>query len=219
MGIIILGLDICTLAMNNRQTRRSLLGALGVGGLTAMIGTAAGTPGQGQPDRGGRDRDKPDRGKRDATFVAPLTAGQSTKVKTSGGKGYARLFYDRDGNGELTYSIEYEGDLDITQIHIHHAEPQTVDNRLTVFLKKYTESTTGADPDGDSPVSPPRTVTGSVNNPAELKAEDPAVDDEVDGIVQDILEEPSAFQINTHTTRSPGGEIRGQLRGSPVKNP
>jgi hypothetical protein len=187
-----------------------VLGTLATGSLLGSMGTAA--AGANTRRRGQKDETKKRRGRSGATVVAPLTAGQSTKVKTSDGKGYARLFYDEATN-ELTYRIEYEGELDITQIHVHHAEPQTVDNRLTVFLKKFTETTTG---EGGTTVSPPVTVTGSVNDPDDLKAEDPEVADgqgDIDEIVREIVNEPKAFQINTHTTRSPGGEIRGQLRG------
>lgn len=181
-----------------------------------MTGTAVGRP---EKDNGKGNKGKS--GNRNATFVAPLTAGQSTKVKQSDGKGYARLTYDETMH-ELSYSIEYEGDLEITQIHIHHAEPQRVDNQLVVFLKKYTENTDGTDPDEDaSPVTPPFTETGKVTEYDALKTEDPAVaggSDDIDEIIDEILKKPSAFQINTHTTRSPGGEIRGQLRGPPVKD-
>jgi hypothetical protein len=207
-----------------------VLGTVATGCLAGAVGTAAGRSERGDERGNGDKRDdgsdeekdnggdgKRERGRSGAAFVAPLTAGQSTKVKTSDGKGYARLFYDEDDE-ELTYRIEYEGELDITQIHIHHAEPQTVDNRLTVFLKTYTENTDGT---GEgSTVSPPRIVSGSVNDPEDLRTDDPAVaggTDDIDEIVQAIVEEPSAFQINTHTTRSPGGEIRGQLRGPPIE--
>lgn len=208
--------------MQQQFTRRALLGVLGAGGATAMTGTAIGTPtkGNGNAKKGNGNRPK-DNGNGDATFVAPLTAGQSTKVKTSDGKGFARLTYDEAAH-ELSYRIEYEGDLEITQIHIHHAEPQRVDNRLVVFLKKYTENTDGPRPDEDaSPVTPPRTVTGTVNEYDDLKTEDPAVaggSDDIDEIIDEIIRDPGAFQINTHTVRSPGGEIRGQLRGAPVQS-
>ncbi|MEF8869468.1 MAG: CHRD domain-containing protein [Haloarculaceae archaeon] len=180
-------------------SRRGVIRTIAGAGLVGAVGTAGG---------------KPERGRRDADFVAPLTAGQSTKVKRSDGKGYARLFYDRD-SGELTYRIDYEGELDITQIHIHHAEPQSVDNRLVVFLKRFNSETDGTG-DGET-VSPPATVTGSVNEPDGLETEDPEVPNDVDGIVGAIVADPGAFQINTHTTRSPGGEIRGQLRGPPIR--
>jgi hypothetical protein len=213
--------------MRHTTTRRSVLGTVATGCcLAGAVGTAAGRSERGDERGNGNGRDdeeesggdgKRERGRSGAAFVAPLTAGQSTKVKTSDGKGYARLFYDEDDE-ELTYRIEYEGELDITQIHIHHADPQTVDNRLTVFLQTYTENTDGT---GEgSTVSPPRTVSGSVNDPEDLRTDDPAVaggTDDIDEIVQAIIAEPKAYQINTHTTRSPGGEIRGQLRGPPIK--
>jgi hypothetical protein len=180
-------------------SRRGVIRTIAGAGLVGAVGTAGG---------------KPERGRRDADFVAPLTAGQSTKVKRSDGKGYARLFYDRD-SGELTYRIDYEGELDITQIHIHHAEPRNVDNRLVVFLKRFNSETDGTG-EGET-VSPPATVTGSVNEPDGLRTEDPEVPDDVDEIVEAIVADPGAFQINTHTTRSPGGEIRGQLRGPPIR--
>lgn len=172
-----------------------MLCALASSGVVGATGVAAGNPG---------------RGKRGADFVAPLTAGQSTKVKRSDGTGFARLTYDRD-SGELAYRIEYEGDLDITQIHIHHAEPQRVDNRLTVFLERFTPNTDGTG--GGSTRSPPLTVTGSVNDPDGIRNDDPAVPSGIENVVETIVADPGAFQINTHTTRSPGGEIRGQIRG------
>lgn len=181
--------------MRGSLTRRGVLSALASSSVVGATGAAAGGSG---------------RGKRDADFVAPLTAGQSTKVKQSDGKGYARLSYDRDG-GELTYRIEYEGDLDITQIHIHHAEPQQVDNSLTVFLERFTPNTDGTG--GGSTRSPPLTVTGSVNDPDGIRNDDPEVPSGIGNIVEMITSDPGAFQINTHTTRSPGGEIRGQIRG------
>jgi hypothetical protein len=189
------------------------------------MGTAAAKNGGGKKkEREEADEEEAERGYKsdrfgfmDETFIAPLTAGESTKVEESDGAGIARFVYDEQ-NDELLYRFAYRGDLDITQIHIHHAEPGEVDNRLTVFLRKYTENTDGTG--GGSPVTPQLGTSGSVNNPDALVNEDPEVadgSDDIDDVVQAILEDPDAFQINTHTTRSPGGEIRGQIRGLPVK--
>jgi CHRD domain len=124
--------------------------------------------------------------------------------------------------GEFSASIEHNGQVilysetfsglqaPITQSHIHIAQPG-VNGSIVIFL---CQTAANPDPTGLAPQCPQQgTVTGTITAanviagsmaPQQLKAGD------LDAVITAIR--AGMAYANVHTTASPGGEIRGNIR-------
>lgn len=129
----------------------------------------------------------------------------------AGGQFRARISNDET---QLTYELSYTGlEGDVQQAHIHFAQPG-VNGNIVVFLC----SNLGNGPAGTQPCPPPpATVTGT------LTALDMIGAAAGQGIAAgEFLELLNAIRansayVNVHSTKFPGGEVRGQLDPGPVK--
>jgi len=126
-------------------------------------------------------------GKPGGVPAIPLNAEQETGTVVSDATGF--FSYTIEGN-QLCYTLEVSG-LTTQPIGAHiHLGPRNVAGGIIVPLLTPTGTT--------STVSECITaVEGGRLTPAELAA---------------IEADPGAYYVNVHTTRYPGGEIRGQLK-------
>ena len=117
----------------------------------------------------------------------PLNPEQENPAVDSGGSGF--FTYTVDGD-QLCYTLEVR-DLTTQPVAAHiHIGPRNVAGPIVVGLT--------TPPAQTSTVSACITATeGGALTPAELAA---------------IVADPRSYYVNVHTTRYPGGEIRGQLK-------
>ena len=125
------------------------------------------------------------------------------------GNGSARIMVSADGS-TLSYSVSYAAlEGDITQSHIHFGQTG-VNGGISVFFC----TNLGNGPAGTQACPPaPATVTGSLTaadvvGPASQGISAGEWDELVNAIRSGVT------YANVHSTKFPGGEIRGQLRNS-----
>jgi hypothetical protein len=126
------------------------------------------------------------------------------------------------GSGEFTATIAPSADViryqetfsglqaSVTQSHIHVGQPG-VNGSIVIFL---CQTATNPDPTGLAPQCPQQgTVTGSITA-ANVIAGGTASQQLVAGDLAAVITaiRAGAAYANVHTTVSPGGEIRGQIR-------
>jgi CHRD domain-containing protein len=134
---------------------------------------------------------------------------ESPSVSTTG-RGEFSATIDRDGD-VIKYSETFSGlQAAVTQSHIHVGQPG-VNGSIVIFL---CQTATNPDPTGLAPQCPQQgTVTGTItaaNVIAGATATQQLVAGDLAAVVTAIR--AGAAYANVHTTASPGGEIRGQLR-------
>jgi hypothetical protein len=172
--------------------------------LTLLV-LLASTPAQADDDVSTRLR-----GYEEVIFNAGIGA-VSTKAT---GRFRARLHKDKD-QAAIEYELRYGGlEGTVTQAHIHFGQRMT-QGGISVFLCQ-----TGGSPDptGLAPTCPASpadgtvTVTGTLT-PANVIGPAPQGIDagELDELIRAIR--AGVAYVNVHSSRFPGGEIRGQLRG------
>ncbi|HWC25932.1 MAG TPA: CHRD domain-containing protein [Solirubrobacteraceae bacterium] len=112
------------------------------------------------------------------------------------------------GDGGLAYRLSYSGlEGDVTQAHIHFGQPG-VNGGISVFLC----SNLGNGPAGTQACPPPpATIEGTID------ADDvigPAVQGIAPGELGELMRAIRAgvTYANVHSTKFPGGEVRGQVR-------
>jgi hypothetical protein len=114
-------------------------------------------------------------------------------------------------NGVIQYTETYDGlQAAVTQSHIHVGQPG-VNGSVVIFL---CQTETNPDPTGLAPRCPQEgTVTGTItaaNVIAGSTTSQQLVAGDLAAVIT-AIRAGSAY-ANVHTTASPGGEIRGQLR-------
>ena len=102
-------------------------------------------------------------------------------------------------NGSLAWDLVLEDIAGVTQAHVHEGA-RGEDGPVVAPMVAYTEEVDGSgegEPQDATPDEP--LIAAGVIDDAE--------------IVEAILEDPSGYYVNVHTTEYPAGEIRGQIRG------
>ena len=137
---------------------------------------------------------------------ADLSGDEEVPVVSTPGKGQLRLLVYPDGN-TIGYELSYSGlQADVTQAHIHLGQP-SVNGAISVFL--CTNINNG--PAGTQ-ACPARsgTISGLIDTASVIGPDAQGIaPGQIDRLV-DALRERLTY-VNVHTTRSPGGEIRGQI--------
>ncbi len=139
-----------------------------------------------------------------------LTGYEESPAVSTTGRGEFTATIDRDGD-VIKYSETFSGlQAAVTQSHIHVGQPG-VNGSIVIFL---CQTATNPDPTGLAPQCPQQgTVTGTItaaNVIAGATATQQLVAGDLAAVVTAIR--AGAAYANVHTTASPGGEIRGQLR-------
>lgn len=151
-------------------------------------------------------------GNRGFTAGSRLSGYEEVPAVSTTGNGSVRIVVSADGS-ELSYSVSYAGlEGDVTQSHIHFGQT-AVNGGISVFFC----TNLGNGPAGTQACPPsPATVTGT------LTAAD-VVGPSAQGIAAGEWAElvnairSGVTYANVHSTKFPGGEIRGQIRnGSSV---
>jgi hypothetical protein len=114
-------------------------------------------------------------------------------------------------HGVIQYTETYSGlQATVTQSHIHVGQPG-VNGSVVIFL---CQTATNPDPTGLAPQCPQEgTVTGTIttaNVIAGATASQQLIAGDLAAVITAIR--AGAAYANVHTTVSPGGEIRGQIR-------
>ena len=137
---------------------------------------------------------------------ADLSGDEEVPVVQTPGKGQLRLLIYPDGSS-IGYELSYSGlQADVTQAHIHLGQP-SVNGAISVFLC----SNLGNGPAGTQ-ACPARsgTISGLINTAAVIGPDAQGIaPGQIDRLI-DAIRERFTY-VNVHTTRSPGGEIRGQI--------
>lgn len=157
-------------------------------------------------------------------FSTNLKGVRETPIVISGASGHAKITISHDEKSidyELTYS-GLEGSTGtgrtVTQAHIHIGRP-TIVGGVSVFFcgGGNTDATKKACPVSAGPGTPNPAVTGTwtaadITGPASQGVElnNPNGEDAFARLVAAI--KAGLSYANVHTTRSPAGEIRGQLK-------
>ena len=141
---------------------------------------------------------------------ALLTGYEESPSVSTTGRGEFTATIDRDGD-VIKYSETFSGlQAAVTQSHIHVGQPG-VNGSIVIFL---CQTATNPDPTGLAPQCPQQgTVSGTItaaNVIAGATATQQLVAGDLAAVVTAIR--AGAAYANVHTTASPGGEIRGQLR-------
>jgi hypothetical protein len=137
---------------------------------------------------------------------ADLSGDAEVPVVSTPGKGQLRLLIYPDGS-TIAWELSYSGlQADVTQAHIHLGQP-SVNGAISVFLC----SNLGNGPAGTQ-TCPARTASiGGLISTASVIGPDVQgiAPGQIDRLI-DAIRERFTY-VNVHTTRSPGGEIRGQI--------
>ncbi len=128
------------------------------------------------------------------TYVATLEASQENPPLQSAGTGRAVVLVSRSGD-RIDVSVTMSGLENVTQAHIHRA-PRGTNGGVIFWLWQ-----------PNNPLYPatPNQLGKSWLNPS--------VDSRDQPLTQQIIDDLRAgnLYVNFHTSRNPGGEIRGQL--------
>lgn len=154
-----------------------------------------------------------------AALLAAPAAAQTKNVTLSGFEEVPVVLTDATGqfrariasdDSSIQYELSYEGFADVTQAHIHIAQPN-VNGAIVLFLcSNLTANPTP--PAGTQACPPPATITGTLlpGNVVAVAAQDVGAG-ELSVIIQ-ALRRGLAY-VNVHSATSPGGVIRGQFSG------
>jgi hypothetical protein len=122
--------------------------------------------------------------------------------------GRFKAWYD-DASRQIRYELSYSGlEGEARQAHIHFGQ-RGVNGGIMVWL---CQSATNPDPTGRSPVCP---ASGSVSGVLDASSVRPVA---AQGIVENDFNKfvgavrAGAAYVNLHSSRFPGGELRGQLK-------
>ena len=128
------------------------------------------------------------------TYVAELTAAQENPPLTSPGTGRAVVLVSRAGD-RVDVSVTVSGLENVTQAHIHRA-PRGTNGGVIFWLWQL-----------NNPIYP------AAPNQLGKSWLSPSVESRDQPLSQQVLDDLRAgnLYVNFHTTRNPGGEIRGQL--------
>lgn len=137
---------------------------------------------------------------------ADLTGFEEVLPVSTTGNGQLRLLIYPD-RSTISYELSYSGlQADVTQAHIHFGQP-AVNGGISVFLC----TNLGNGPAGTQ-ACPLRsgTVSGVITAASVLGPDAQGIaPGEIDALVEALREQLT--YVNVHSTRWPGGEIRGQI--------
>jgi hypothetical protein len=175
------------------MNRQGIVRIAGAAALSAALGTALVTA------QGGGSR-----------YSAQLWGGEEVPSVSTGAKGAITVEIDEDA-GEIEYELSFSGlNGDVRQAHIHFAQPG-VNGGIMLWL---CDSAANNSPIATTPACPQSgTVTGVL-----LASEVQGTAANTQQInAGEFAEAVAAIRsglayANVHTTLSPGGEIRGQLK-------
>ena len=147
----------------------------------------------------------------DHSFVIRLRSFEEVPAVSSVANGRFRARID-EAAGTITYELSYAGlQGDIRQSHIHFGQ-RGVNGGISVFL---CQTATNPDPTGGAPTcsASPATVTGTLTAANIIGPTGQGIAaTEFAELVRAIR--AGVAYVNVHTSVFPGGEIRGQARGS-----
>jgi hypothetical protein len=145
-------------------------------------------------------------------LVAKLQPANEAPIVFSPASGEFKAKID-DSSGEtvITYELSYEGlEGNVTQAHIHAAQPG-VNGGIMIWLCSNLNPP-GATPPGTQPCPPPpATITGTITaaNVVAVPTQGIPANSLTDPL--EALRTGNAY-ANVHSTVSPGGELRGQIK-------
>ncbi len=148
---------------------------------------------------------------RDDLVFIPLRSFEEVPAVSSAARGFfkARI---RENAGTIEYELSYRGlQGDIRQSHIHFGQ-RSVNGGISVFL---CQTATNPDPTGLAPNcgASPATVTGTLTAASVIGPTGQGIAaTEFAELVRAIR--AGVAYVNVHSSLFPGGEIRGQTRGS-----
>ncbi len=141
-------------------------------------------------------------------LFARLTGYQETPAVSTQGQGKFVARFDRAA-GVIRYELSYAGlEGDVRMAHIHFGQPG-VAGGISVFLC----ANMGTPPPGTQVCPPPpATISGSIGASDVIGPNDQGI---APGEFDELLSAIRAGRtyVNVHTSKHPGGEIRGQLFG------
>lgn len=139
----------------------------------------------------------------------PLSSYNEVPSVSSGASGLFRARVDERA-GQIAYELSYAGlEGTVTQAHVHFGQ-HDVNGGVSAFL---CDSAANPDPTGGAPSCPASgTVTGLLTS---TNVVGPAAQGLSPGEFAELVAAIRAgvAYVNVHSTRFPGGEIRGQFRG------
>lgn len=180
--------------MRSRVFRVGLVGAV-----AAMLGASSLMAHDGDDNDHGKDRDK--------FFVsADLIGFQEVPALSTVARGSFRAWVDTKAN-TITYRLSYDAlEGDVTQSHVHFGQ-KGVAGGVSFFLC----SNLGNGPAG-TPACPagPAVVTGTITPDLVIGPNPQGIEPTAFAEIAAAIREGVAY-ANVHSTKWPGGEIRGQL--------
>ena len=180
--------------MSSRRLRFVLPAMVVLSLFVASLAVAAGT-----------DHGKKKHGKNVTQFTAKLTGHNEVPAVHTAGKGQLKLTVN--DNNTLSYELTYSGlNANALFSHVHFAQPN-VNGAVSFFL-----CGGGGKPACPAGTSSTASVTGTITAADAMAVPTQGL---AAGDLAAIVNEIKAgfAYANVHTTQSPGGEIRGQLRG------
>jgi hypothetical protein len=118
----------------------------------------------------------------------------------------------RGGSDRIRWELSYDGlEAAVTQAHIHIGQHHT-NGGISVFLCANNPPITNAPPGTQTCPAPPARISGSIMASDVIGPAGQGVDPGEFAALLKALKAGAAY-ANVHTTKFPGGEIRGQIQG------
>ena len=144
------------------------------------------------------------------TVVAGLNSFREVPSVSSRAEGHFKAVIDRKA-GTIAYELSYSGlQGDVQQAHIHVGQ-RSVNGAVSVFL---CQTEASPDPTGLAPRCPQRGRVNGIVQSANM-IEGPIVNQGIEpGQLNELIAAIRAgvAYVNVHSSKFPGGEVRGQLR-------
>ena len=155
-----------------------------------------------------------------ATLLVTPAAAETKNVSLSGFQESPVVLTDATGqfrariandDSSIEYELSYEGFENVTQAHIHIAQPN-INGGIVLFLCSNLTANPTPPPGTQACPQPPATISGTLlpGNVVPVPAQDVGAN-ELSVIIQAIRR--GVAYVNVHSATSPGGVIRGQFSG------
>lgn len=178
--------------------KRRTLGTLAIGIAATVLGASSLMAHDDDDDRG-RDRGR---------FVvrADLVGSQEVPALSTTARGDFRAFVDTKG-GTITFRLRYDAlEGTVQQAHVHFGQ-KSVNGGVSFFLC----SNLGNGPAGTQACpAPPAEVTGVIDASLVIGPAGQGIEAGAFAEIVEAMKDGTAY-VNVHSTKWPGGEIRGQL--------
>lgn len=147
----------------------------------------------------------------DDTLEARLTGSNEVPAVSTGAKGTFSMKIAHD-DSQFTYTLTFSGiDTTVTQSHIHFGQPN-VAGGIMIWLCQGSVAAPAGDPSVPTcPISPGGTVTGTVTAANVIGPAGQGVSAGEFAEALAAIRHGLAY-ANVHSSKIPGGEIRGQIR-------